>query len=452
MKKRKKKLLIGFSLLFVFIIAVILVLNLAAFIDMKIGVHTLTIVKNNGKSIIAAINENNNSFRSNLENVILKDSNFNEIDKNNVKVGDYIYLYIKQGDYYFCDNTTYYCKVSSIDDKKISVETPGWHFYSFNVDGVKIKDINGNKITSNDLKIGDTIKIININPEYTYDIAMVYEGFPASSISDVKSIRVIDTDEDVSAVLENRNMSALKKAIVAEVNKDNIYVVDSENQNLLYQVSFAKEGNIGFKVGQEVAIYFNGKESVTTKNGIIGLENVGKIEIINNNTNYLIPEDILKKFYTTFDNVDVNVENITNTGITFTITDKNDIKYNLNNNCALFRNVAEKPSNEPIIGEDGSMTIPAYEGDKWQELSKISDDIENKVNIENIDENTKRYTYDWSKIYGTLKSGEYKFVLGNIEIESNYLVIRNNIENISVEFELDDNGKISDVEIEKNIL
>ena len=196
-------------------------------------------------------------------------------------------------------------------------------------------------------------------------------------------------------------------------------------------------------------IYFNGKTSSTGKNGISEIKNVGKIEIIDNSLNHLIPNDILKKFYTTYDNIDVNVESLTNTGITFTITDKNDIKYNFDNNCAMFKNVAEKPSNEPIIGVDGSMSMPAYEGDKWQELSKVSNTVENKANIENIDENTKRITYDWSNIYGPLKSGGYRFVLGDIKVESNYLVIRNNIENISVEFELDDNGKISDVEIEK---
>ena len=449
MKKRKKLIIIGLIILVILIVAVISIFNLVIFIDRKIGVHTFTIVKNDGKTIIAAINENNNSFESNLDNVIIKDANYNEIDKNNIKIGDYIYLYIKEGDYSYSDNTTYYCKVCSIDDKKISIETPGWYFYSFNVDDSNIKDINGNKITSNDLKIGDTIKVININPEYVYDTAMVYEGFPASSISNVKSIKVIDTDEEAKVGLENRNMVAIKKAFIAGVNEDNIYVVDSENQNLLYQVSFEKEGNIGFEVGQEVMIYFNGKTSSTGKNGISEIKNVGKIEIIDNSLNHLISNDILKKFYTNFDNVEVNVENITNTGITFTITDKNDIKYNLGNNCAMFRNVAEKPSNEPIIGEDGSMSMPAYEGDKWQELSKVSDTIENKANIENIGENTKRITFDWSNIYGTLKSGEYRFVLGDIEVKSNYLVIRNNIESISAKFEVDDNGKISDVEIEK---
>lgn len=447
MKKRTKRIIIVTILL---IFAIIAIFSLTVFLYEKIGINTMTIVENDGDNIIYGANKFGQGGTFNFKDIILMDLNLNEIDKNSVKVGDNIYLYIKSDYRYFCNNTAYYSKVEAIDNNSISVEIPGWYFYSFNIDGANIKDINGNKITSSDLKIGDTIKVININPEYVYDMAMVYEGFPASSISNVKSIKIIDTDEETKESLENRNMVAIKKAFVAGVNKENIYVVDSENQNLLYQVSFSKEGNIGFEVGQEVMIYFNGKTSSTGKNGISEIQNVGKIEIVDNSLNHLIPNDILKNFYTTYDNVEVKIESLTNTGITFTITDKNDIKYNFNNHCAMFKNVAEKPSYEPIIGEDGSISIPAYEGDKWQELSKVSDAVENKANIENIDENTKRITYDWSNIYGPLKSGEYRFVLGDIEVDSNYLVIDgNNKENISIKFILDNNGKVTEYNIDK---
>lgn len=446
MKKRTKRIIIVSVLL---IFAIIAIFSLTVFLYEKIGIHTITIVENDGDNIVYAGSKKGVSYKFELDNVIFRDANLNEIDKTNVNVGDYIYLYIKDGYYNYCDNTTYYCKVNSIENNNISVEMPEWYFYSFSTENVKIKDINGKEINSSELKTGDTIKVINIYPKYITDLAMTFEGFSASSIYDVKSIKIIDTDEETKASLENRNIVAIKKAFVAGVNKENIYVVDSENQNLLYQVSFSKEGNIGFGVGQEVMIYFNGKTSSTRKNGISEIKNVGKIEIVDNSFNHLISNDILKKFYTTYDNVDVKIESLTNTEITFTVTDKNAIKYNFNNNCAMFKNVSEKPSNEPIIGEDGSMSMPAYEGDKWQELSEVSETVENKANIENIDENTKRITYDWSNIYGQLKSGEYRFVLGDIKVESNYLVIRNNIENISVEFELDDNGKISDIEIEK---
>ena len=450
MKNKKKRLIIGLIVLLILIIIFIAILNLIIFIDKKIGIHVFTIVKNDGNTIIAAVDENNNSFVSSLNNVIIKDLDFNEIDKNNVSVGDYIYLYIKNGDYYYCDNTTYYCKVTSIDDKDISIETPGWHYYSFNVDDANIKDINGNTINLEDLKIGETIKVININSKYTFDNAMIYEEFPASTIFNVKSIEIVDNDNKVKEDLEKRNMVAMKKAFVAGVNKDNIYVVDSENSDLLYEVSYAKEGNIGFEVGQEVEIYFNGRTSVIGKNGIMGIKYVEKIENYDKNSNYIIPNSILKKFYTTFDNVEVNIENLTNARITFNVTDKNDLKYSFNNNCTIFKNVAEQPSSEPIISENGSTSISGYQGDKWQELSKISDNIENKADIENIDESTKKISYDWSNIYGFLGSGEYRFVFGDIQTESNYLVIvGNNRENISVKFTLKDNGEISKFEINK---
>ncbi len=449
MKKRTKKIIIVTILL---IIAIILIFNLIVYLDSKIGIDTYTVFNVYDNKIVKLAVPTEYEVNYNLNDVIVKDLNLKQLDLNKVNVGDYIYLYIKEKSYsYYCTSSNYYCKVNAISNNSIDVEIQDWRYYSFDSENTTIKDINGNKISAEDLKKGDTIKVFNINPKYTPSIVSLFEGYSEDTIYDVKSAKIIGRDDETIKKIDNRNFVAIKEAFVAGVNKDNIYVVDSENQNLLYQVSFAKEGNIGFKVGQEVMIYFNGKDSSTGNNGISEIQNVGKIEIIDSSSNHLISNDILKKFNTTFNNVEVNVENITNTGITFTITDKNDIKYNFDNNYDIFKNVAEKPSNEPIIGEDGSMSMPAYEGDKWQELFKVSDNIENKANIENIDENTKRYTFDWSNIYGPLKSGEYRFVLGDIEVKSNYLVIRNNIESISAKFEVDDNGKISDLEIEKGV-
>lgn len=47
-----------------------------------------------------------------------------------------------------------------------------------------------------------------------------------------------------------------------------------EDSNDLLTVNFAEEGNIGFKQGQEILIYFNGK--IENRK----IENTGKIEII----------------------------------------------------------------------------------------------------------------------------------------------------------------------------
>ena len=446
--KKSKKITIVCILL---IIVIILIFNLIVYLNKKIGIGTYTVFDVYDNKTVKLAVPTEYEYNYNLDDVIVKDLNLKQLDLNKVNVGDYIYLYIKEDQYsYYCTNSNYYCKVNAISNNSIEVEIQNWRYYSFNAENTTIKDINGNKISAEDLKKGDTIKVFNINPKYIPAIVSIFEGYSEDTIYDVKSVKIIGKDDETIKKIDNRNFVAIKEAFVAGVNKDSIYVVDSENQNLLYEVLFAKEGNIGFEVGQEVMIYFNGKTSSTGKNGISAIQNVGKIEIIDNSLNHLISNDILKKFNTTYDNVDVKIESLTNTGITFTITDKNDIKYNFNNNCAIFKNIAEKPSNEPIIGDDGSISMPAYEGDKWQELSKMTNNVENKVNIEIIDENTKRIKFDWLNIYGTLKSGEYRLVFGNIQVNSGYLVITgNDKETISVKFTVGNDGEISDFEINK---
>src|SRR5699024_9405494 len=108
-----------------------------------------------------------------------------------------------------------------------------WQFYSFNAENINIKDINGNQISTSDLKLGDKLRVINIVPEVIPAIAETFEGYSSSTIYDVKNIKIVGTDQETKEKLENRNMIAIKKAIIAGVNKDNLYVLDSENQNLL---------------------------------------------------------------------------------------------------------------------------------------------------------------------------------------------------------------------------
>ena len=363
--------------------------------------------------------------------------------------GRYNALFLKEDKYNFSGNTTYYCKVNSIDSNQINVEMPEWEFYSFFTENVKIKDINGNKIDSSNLKVGDTIEVININPKYTADIAQTYEGSSCSSIYDVKSIKVIETDEKTKEKLANRNMLAIKTAIVAVVDDDYLCVVDSQNQNLLYNVYYPEEGNRDFEIGQEIKIYFNGKSISSGRNGIAELRNVGKIEIIDN-ANHLISDEILKRFNTTYDNVEVSIENLTNTELIFTITDNNDIKYEFASKFYLSKYIAEKTDKNLIENDDGSIIILPYDGDKWQLIYETPNDMENVAATETIDENSTRWTFDWSKVYGSLESGEYRFVMGDACDEPNsFLTNGYDKEIISVKFTIDDNGQVIDYEVNK---
>ena len=445
--KKRTKILIIVSILLVF--AIIGIFSLVIYLDRKIGVHTFTIAEISDKLIYAGNIFGGANYSYEFDEVILQDEDLNEIDKTSVNLGDYVYLFLKEDKYNFSGNTTYYCKVNSIDSNQINVEMPEWEFYSFFTENVKIKDINGNKIDSSNLKVGDTIEVININPKYTADIAQTYEGSSCSSIYDVKSIKVIETDEKTKEKLANRNMLAIKTAIVAVVDDDYLCVVDSQDQNLLYNVYYPEEGSRDFEIGQEIKIYFNGKSISSGRNGIAELRNVGKIEIIDN-ANHLISDEILKRFNTTYDNVEVSIENLTNTELIFTITDNNDIKYEFASKFYLSKNIAEKTDKNLIENDDGSIIILPYDGDKWQLIYETPNDMENVAATETIDENSTRWTFDWSKVYGSLESGEYRFVMGDACDEPNsFLTNGYDKEIISVKFTIDDNGQVIDYEVNK---
>ena len=445
--KKRTKILIIVSILLVF--AIIGIFSLVIYLDRKIGVHTFTIAEISDKLIYAGNIFGGANYSYEFDEVILQDEDLNEIDKTSVNLGGYVYLFLKEDKYNFSRNTTYYCKVNSIDSNQINVEMPEWEFYSFFTENVKIKDINGNKIDSSNLKVGDTIEVININPKYTADIAQTYEGSSCSSIYDVKSIKVIETDEKTKEKLANRNMLAIKTAIVAVVDDDYLCVVDSQDQNLLYNVYYPEEGSRDVEIGQEIRIYFNGKSISSGRNGIAELRNVGKIEIIDN-ANHLISDEILKRFNTTYDNVEVSIENLTNTELIFTITDNNDIKYEFASKFYLSKNIAEKTDKNLIENDDGSIIILPYDGDKWQLIYETPNDMENVAATETIDENSTRWTFDWSKVYGSLESGEYRFVMGDACDEPNsFLTNGYDKEIISVKFTIDDNGQVIDYEVNK---
>lgn len=123
---------------------------------------------------------------------------------------------------------------------------------------------------------------------------------------------------------ENDNTVATTKAVVVKVNENSLLVSDTENMNLLYSVGIKNFKNIEFKKGQEILIYHSGDimESYPAQFG-----NVGKIEIIEKKSNQEIPDDIIRFCYNTTDDVNVSVNKFTRTGITLTITDKNELPY-----------------------------------------------------------------------------------------------------------------------------
>ena len=65
---------------------------------------------------------------------------------------------------------------------------------------------------------------------------------------------VVSGNQDINIIKEIESMSSKIKAVVVKVN-DNSLLAEVEGEGLC-SVSFGRNGNIGFKKGQEIEIYF----------------------------------------------------------------------------------------------------------------------------------------------------------------------------------------------------
>ena len=133
---------------------------------------------------------------------------------------------------------------------------------------------------------------------------------------------IIDYNNLEDEISRIGNMKETIKVVVVKVNSTYLLAMDENNTNELYSISFTNEGNIGFKKGQEILVYFDGIVNATYPGGI---NKVGKIEIIKEESNIEIPENILTYCYT------------------------NEIPYKYNNSYSLYKKV--KNENYTGVGE-----------------------------------------------------------------------------------------------------
>lgn len=154
-------------------------------------------------------------------------------------------------------------------------------------------------------------------------------------------------------------MSETKKAVVIKVNDKSLSVMGFDRENDLYSVSYAEDGNNKFKQGQEILIYFNGIVAETFPSQI---GNVGKIEIIKEKSDKAIPEDIIRFYYNYRDKVKTTISELTNSGITLTITDTNEIPYDYSDKYVVNKKVKNKDYKGIgyKIGEDTGNSVSGY--------------------------------------------------------------------------------------------
>lgn len=250
-----------------------------------------------------------------------------------------------------------------------------------------------------------------------------------------------------------KNMLSSIRGIVMEVYENSLSVMGIEAGNepgSLYSVSFAKDGNIGFKQGQEVLIYFDG---IVADSFPAQIHNVEKIEIVAEHSEVEIPDDVTRYYNNTQDKVDVNVTDLTTKGVTITITDTNELPYEYTNDYKLEKEVKnEKYTGQgEYIGEATDNSVLGYTGTGleyiWKEMEKkadvnIEDTIEDLVfNLPNMTE-YEHYTLigkkiNWTNLYGELTDGKYRLTFsgkGSFPIVIEFSVNSGEAKMISKEF------------------
>ena len=141
-----------------------------------------------------------------------------------------------------------------------------------------------------------------------------------------------------------KNYMETIKAVVVKVNDNSMLVMGiTDNLSGLMSVGFTDEGNIGYKQGQEISFKYNG--SITDMYPP-SLDKVDKIKITKEKSDVEIPESILRYCYSSTDNVNDIISELTGKGMSITIEDTNEYPYNLFENYI----IRKKVKNENYTG------------------------------------------------------------------------------------------------------
>jgi len=174
-------------------------------------------------------------------------------------------------------------------------------------------------------------------------------------------------------------------AIVIKVNEDTIDVMEKEGNDYgyheLYQVNFGKKGNIGFKQGQEVMIYH--KDRYMGGMAYSSIYKVKKIDIIKEKSEIEIPKHILRFYYSSIEDVSIDVEEITKNSISVKIKDLNEIPFEYSK----FYSIRGHKDGKEIV--NGGVD---YEGTYY-----------NLDNYNFVNGNELAMTYNWKDEVGELK-------------------------------------------------
>ncbi len=154
-------------------------------------------------------------------------------------------------------------------------------------------------------------------------------------------------------------MTPTIKAVVIEVDEKSMVVMATEGESGLLFSGFGKNGNIGFKQGQEILIYFDGYVMDSYPGQI---SNVEKIKILKEESGVEIPIEYLKYCYSSEYNVSVTVNEFTNTGMELSVVDTNEIPYEYTTSYKINKKVKNEnyTGKGEKIGEDTEHSTSGY--------------------------------------------------------------------------------------------
>ncbi len=240
------------------------------------------------------------------------------------------------------------------------------------------------------------------------------------------------------------------KGVVVRPEKNTLTIMPTEAGEKYRATEFfyyETENTLNLKQKQEVLVTFHYRKD---PNDLFEYDAIiDDVEILKEESNIEIPRDIFVKAYSSKDNIliSINKEKSNNKGIQFTITDKNELKYNYSTmkyNLQKYNSPSTKT--EIIHTEDGGTALPGY--DPYPEIPKIKDSS-NEFNYA-IDENGQvDININWSDVYGELEEGEYRFSLSTV-LQSRVSILNEHIIDypydgviINMKFNINSNGEMT---------
>ena len=248
------------------------------------------------------------------------------------------------------------------------------------------------------------------------------------------------------------SVKSTKKVVVVKSFHDGFFGVDEKGE--LFNIKFYDFNKLNgkdLKKGQEIEIYWHG---IIDSFAPPAINNVRKYKILKEKSDIEIPEYAIKKCYNSIDSVIRHVRSITNSGIELRILDTNEIPYEYDFNYYIYKKINVVSNNESDskvenVPNGGTIIHPSNPSNdsnapRWEELEIIGRPEERYENIifDVVDSSYGHYDieakYDWTKLYGKLKQGEYKFIL-TLKNPSNAI----HFSVIEIEFDINEEGNIN---------